>query len=332
MATSDAHASRFRAALRSAWNVRASLHASSSTTAYRIIDGRGDSLAGVYLDRYGPGVVLGVHDDARLTEEEVSIAANLTLDELAAHGIESVYVKRFARDRSRLGGRAPEESRTPTPRAGRLQPEALTVREHGAQFEVRLYDGFSTGLFLEQREHRRFLATLGAARALNLFAYTCGFGVPLAAAGATVVNVDVSSRYLTWGRRNLALNEVSGDRTRFHRMDALEFLAYAARRGDRFDLIVLDPPTFAAGGGRRSRGAWKAVSGYPRLVRAAAGVLARGGLIFASTNTRELASPSELAAMIEAALGRQPLWKQLPPWPTDVRERGRVAAALFEPR
>lgn len=324
------HAPRYRSVLSDAWTRRAPLHASPDTTAYRIIDGAGDGLPGVYVDRYGPAVVLGVHDDAGMAEDAIDSAAHITLEGLAAHGIESVYVKQFARDRSRLGGHAPEESHVATPRAGKSQPESLSVLEHGGTFEVRLYDGFSTGLFLEHREHRRFLATLGVERALNLFAYTCGFAVPLAAAGAAVVNVDVSSRYLAWGKRNFALNGLSADRTRFHRMDAFQYLAYAERRNERFDLIVVDPPTFAAGDSRRARRPWKAISDYPVLVRSAIRMLAPGGRVFASTNTRELANGDELARMIENALGRRPRWAELPAWPIDVRERGRVAAVLFQ--
>lgn len=324
-------ASRYRRALSDAWTRRAPLHASPDTTAYRIIDGAGDGLPGVYVDRYGPAVILGVHHDARMSEAAIDNAAHATLEELATHGIVSVYVKQFAKDRSRLGGHAPEESRAAMPRAGQPQPESLTVLEHGMKFDVRLYDGFSTGLFLEHREHRHFLATLGVGRALNLFAYTCGFAVHLAAAGAAIVNVDVSSRYLAWGKRNFALNDLALGDARFHRMDALEYLAYAERRHERFDLVVLDPPTFAAGDSRRGRRPWKSITDYPELVRSAARVLAPRGVIFASTNTRELASGDELATMLEGAFGRRLRRQKLPEWPIDVRERGRVAAILFQP-
>jgi 23S rRNA (cytosine1962-C5)-methyltransferase len=321
---------RFGSALQAAWDRRALLHESPHITAYRVVDGAGDDLPGIYLDRYGPALVLNVHDDAHLTDDAIGTAARTTLDLLERAGIESVYVKRFARDRSRLGGRAPDESHAATPRAGLAQPEAIVVREYSARFEIRLYDGFSTGLFLEHREHRRALAALAPPRALNLFAYTCAFAMPLAMAGSRVTNVDVSSRYLAWGRRNAAVNEVGPDAIRFTRMDALEYLAWAARRGDqRFELVILDPPTFAAGDARRGRRAWKASSDYPALVQAAVRVLAPGGVIFAATNARELATPSALAHVVEEALGRRPLWKPLPPWPVDVRERGRVAAVLF---
>ncbi|MGE3704124.1 MAG: class I SAM-dependent methyltransferase [Vicinamibacterales bacterium] len=320
---------RFQSLLLAALDRRAALR-TPDLTAYRIVDGRGDALEGLYLDRYGPATVLNVYDDARLDDAAVTLLAATTLETIGPDGVEAVYVKRFARDRSRLGGLAPEESRSAAPRAGRAQPEAIVVREYGSRFEIRLYDGFSTGLFLEHREHRRALVQPPPRRALNLFAYTCGFAVPLMAAGAHVTNVDVSNRYLSWGRRNLALNGLDPGAARFYRMDALAYLAYAARHPEeRFDLIILDPPTFAAGDPRQRRKPWRASADYPDLVRAAAAVLAPGGAVFAASNARELAEPAALARAIERGLGRTPTWTPLPPWPVDVREHGRVAAACF---
>jgi len=211
------------------------------------------------------------------------------------------------------------------------------VQEYESRFEVRLYDGHSTGLFLDHREHRRALSQRKPSRVLNLFAYTCAFAVPLAAAGARVTNVDVSARYLEWGRRNLALNGVAlngleAPGARFFRMDAFKYLAYAARRREeRFDLVILDPPTFGAGDSRRGVKPWKALENYPALVEAALSVLAPGGLVFAASNTRELAATGALARLITRALGSAPAWEPLPPWPVDVREAGRVAAVLFKP-
>ena len=301
-------------------------------TGYRVFDGAGDGIAGVYVDRYGPAAILNVYDDAGWDERAISGAAEAILDQLRSDGVASVYVKHFAKDRSRLGGAAPAESTSATPRAGVAQPDTLTVEEYGWRFEVRPYDGFSTGLFLEHRDHRRALAEVRAKRALNLFAYTCAFSVPLAAAGAHVTNVDVSARYLEWGRRNHALNEIDNARVKFTRMDAMAYLQYAARHAEqRFDLVILDPPTFGAGHSRRKIKTWKAEADYPQLLAAAARVLAPSGLIFAATNTRGLAEETTFRTMIERAIGRV-AWEELPPWPIDVRDRGRVAAALFRPR
>lgn len=324
--------SRFAEAFARSCAHRATLRAAPDVTAYRLFDGAGDGIAGVYVDRYGPAAILGVYDDSQWQDAAITEAARGVLEHLQSTGLEAVYVKRFHKDRSRLGGRAPAESSSATPRAGRPQPETLTVEEHGVRFEVRPYDGFSTGLFLEHREHRRALAQRGISRALNLFAYTCAFSVPLAAAGAHVTNVDVSARYLEWGRRNHTLNDVDPSRVRCSRMDAMAYLSYASRHAEeRFDLVVLDPPTFGAGDTRRGIKPWKATADYPKLLAAAARVLTPDGLIFAATNTRELAAERALRRLIETALGKVQ-WETLPPWPADVRERGRVAAALFRPR
>ena len=335
----DFAAARFADSLGAAGRRRAPVSEDGAVTSYRLIDGSGDGVPGVYLDRYGPAAVLNVHEDARLSQSWVTEAARLTLDQLAPlsgdgeqGGLEAVYVKAFARDRSRPGGRAPDELRAAIPRAGRAQPESLVVREYGSRFEVRLYDGLSTGLFFDHREHRRALSQRRLLRVLNLFAYTCAFAVPLAAAGARVTNVDVSARYLEWGKRNLALNGLEPSTARFFRMDAFAYLAYAERHPEeRFDLVILDPPTFAVGDRRRGVKPWKALADYPALVQAALRVLAPGGSVFAASNTRELAAPGVLARLVTEALGASPAWQTLPPWPADVSESGRVAAVLFIP-
>jgi 23S rRNA (cytosine1962-C5)-methyltransferase len=325
-------AATFSESLEAAWRRRAPIVDAGDVTAYRVLDGRGDGVPGVSLDRYGPAAVLNVYEDARLSHVSVTTAAQVTLEMLGPAGLEAVYVKPFARDRSRLGGRSPDESRDGAPRVGRRQPEALVVQEYASHFEVRLYDGHSTGLFLDLREHRRALSQRRPPRVLNLFAYTCAFAVPLTAVGARVTNVDVSARYLEWGKRNLALNGFEPSVARFFRMDAFEYLAYAARhREERFDLVILDPPTFAAGERRRGVKPWKAVDDYLALVQAAMRVLAPGGSVFAASNTRELAGNGALAQLVTSALGSAPAWQPLPPWPVDVTEAGRVAAVLFTP-
>ncbi len=151
------------------------------------------------------------------------------------------------------------------------------------------------------------------------------------AAGA-VTNVDVSGRYLDWGRRNLALNAVDGSSVRFLRRDAMDYLAQAARRDEeRFDLVILDPPTFAAANRRRGVTPWRAVDDYPALISAAVRVLAPGGVVFAASNTRELAKAGALADLVDASSHATAALARLPPWPLDVREPHRVAAVLFAP-
>ncbi|MBP7776879.1 MAG: class I SAM-dependent rRNA methyltransferase [Acidobacteria bacterium] len=325
-------AAEFARSLQAALRQRGPLVDRPDLTAYRVLDGAGDNAPGVSIDRYGAAAVLNVHDDLRLSHAAVTEMAAVVLDVLAPGGVAAVYVKAFARDRSRRGGDLPGEASVATPRAGVVLPETLVVTEYDTRFEVRPYDGLSTGLFLDHREHRQALAARRPHRALNLFAYTCAFAVPLAAAGAAVTNVDVSGRYLEWGRRNLALNGLEASPMRFLRRHAMEFLSQAARRPDeRFDLVILDPPTFGAANRRRGVDAWRAVDDYPALVAAAVGVLSPRGVVFAASNTRELAAAGALRAVVSAALTRAPRWLPLPPWPLDVREPNRVAAVLFAP-
>lgn len=322
----------FASTLARALERRRALLGLADLTAVRLLDGAGDAAAGIAVDRYGPGAVLNIADDGGLDADAVTAHARTVLDALAGDGVSAVYVKAFARDRSRLGGRLPAESTAAVPRVGAPLPEAIVVREYDTQFEVRLYDGLSTGLFLEHREHRRALAAMPPGRALNLFAYTCAFAVPLAARGWTVTNVDVSARYLEWGRRNLALNDLAAAPVRFLRRDAQSYLARAARHADeRYELVILDPPSFGAADRRRGVAAWSAVRDYPALVRAATGVVAPGGVIFAASNSRDLAAPGVLRTVIRDALGRSPRWRALPSWPPDVTDRERVAAVCFQP-
>ncbi len=148
----------FARALEHACRRRAALAGRADLTAWRVLDGKGDGVPGVTIDRYGPAAVLNVYDDAGLPHEAVTRVAEVTLEQLGPSGIEAVYVKAFVRDRSRLGGDLPGEATSPTPRAGSVLPESLVVEEYGVRYEVRPYDGLSTGLFLDHRDHRRALA------------------------------------------------------------------------------------------------------------------------------------------------------------------------------
>lgn len=347
MTGSAAPTERFEAMLAPALERRAGLVRAGVTECFRAFAGAGDGCAGVSLDVYGPGAVLIVNEGSALDEPSgaaVRRAAEAAARGLGAFGVRAVYAKAFAKDRSRLGGVHPDALRDPTPAAGEPLPECLIVREHACRFEVRLWDGFSTGLFLDQRENRRELARIAAAegrargapaRVLNTFAYTCGFSAACALAGAHVASVDVSARYLEWGKRNFAHNglDAADPAHRFARMDTFQFLDYARRKGLLFDLVILDPPSFASADKRRGVRAWSSVSDYAGLVERASERLDPGGLrlLFASTNTLELCRDGgrRLEREIVKGLGRAPRWLGLPQTPPDfASEAGRFAARL----
>ncbi len=175
---------------------------------------------------------------------------------------------------------------------GRSQYEKLdeaapdfVVHEHGLAFEVNLGRYLDTGLFLDHRETRRRVREVAAGRRLlNLFAYTGSFTVHAAAGGASAtVSVDLSRTYQAWTARNLALNGFGGDaRHRLVAADVLVWLGEAAAARERFDLIVLDPPSFS--NSKRMQSTFDVQRDHGALVRRTAGLLAPGGTLYFSTN------------------------------------------------
>ncbi|MBI5543930.1 MAG: class I SAM-dependent methyltransferase, partial [Deltaproteobacteria bacterium] len=171
------------------------------------------------------------------------------------------------------------------------------VVEHGLRFEVGLLPHRNSGLFLEAREARRWVrAHAESRRILNLFAYTCAFGVAAAAGGArATTNVDAVPSALTKGRRNYDLNGLPHDGRTFAKSDVLEALKRARKSKAGFDGIVLHPPPLATGGarGRRTDGA----KDFEKLVAACRDVLAPGGWLLVAWTATELPEAALTAAV-----------------------------------
>ncbi len=188
---------------------------------------------------------------------------------------------------------------------GRAQYEKLaaegpsfTVREHGLHFEVNLLRYLDSGLFLDPRETRRLVGAQAAGkRVLNLFAYTGSFTVYAARGGAAAtVSVDLSHTYQAWTARNLALNGIT-DRVR-HRLvtqDVMTWLGAATYGRERFDLIVLDPPSFS--NSKRMQDSFDVQRDQAPLLAATLRLLAPGGTLYFSTNRRGFKLEQEMAAM-----------------------------------
>lgn len=305
----------------------------------RLFSGAADGMDGVFVDVYDQGAVLIVYEGRAPRSFDPAAEARNVLATLKPLGVRAVYLKPFARDRSRLGGELPECVTQPQPAAGEVLPESFLIREHQWNLEIRLYDGLSTGLFLDQRDNRRWVAewcaqrrnTSAPASVLNTFAYTCAFSIAAATAGAITTSVDVSGRYIDWGKSGFAHNKLDADAHRFAKMDTFEFLGYALRKSLRYDLIILDPPSFGSGNKKKKIRPWSAVDDYARLVRSAVQLLNPQGVMFASTNTHELCRPGRLQREISAGLGRSPRWIELPPVPVDFeRDQDRFAATAFK--
>ena len=180
---------------------------------------------------------------------------------------------------------------TPQCVRGEAITERFPVRENGLTFLVNFGEGLSTGVFLDQRENRRRLlaADLAGKTLLNCFAYTCAFSVAAAKAGAVTTSVDLSRRYLDWGKDNFCANALNTAAQEFLVGDVFEWLKRFAKRGRTWDIVMLDPPTFSTTKkGRR----FQAARDYGELCRLAIPLVKKGGLLFASTNQRTIA-PAE---------------------------------------
>lgn len=160
------------------------------------------------------------------------------------------------------------------------------LREGGLSFLVNLSDYLDTGLFLDHRITRALVRDEARGRrVLNLFCYTGSFSVYAAAGGAeSVESLDLSKTYLAWAERNLELNGFRGRSFPLLREDALEFLASSLKAGRRWDLVVLDPPTFS--NSKRMRGSLDIGRDWIDLVRRCLDVLSTGGILYFSTNAR----------------------------------------------
>ncbi len=229
------------------------------------------------IDRYEEWV--HVQEYARKGRPAFTDAALGELTEALAEALE-VPADRFSfKMRERQRGSAQYRKQQ---RRGR---EAV-VREGGLRFLVNLDSYLDTGLFLDHRLTRaRVQDEAGGKRFLNLFAYTGSFTVYAAAGGAREsVTVDLSNTYLDWAARNLQLNGMELKRHRRERSDAFRYLEEAAAAGERFDLIVMDPPSFS--NSKRMDGVLDVQRDHPRLIRGCLRLLAPGGVLYFSNNLR----------------------------------------------
>ena len=159
------------------------------------------------------------------------------------------------------------------------------VMERGLRFEIDFSGGYSVGLFIDQRENRSFVRKSAPKQMLNCFAYTCSFSLAAAVAGANTVSVDLSQKSLEHGRANFALNDLPATGHHFIADDFFEVLPRLSRKDQKFDLIVLDPPTFS----RSHRGkTFQIESDFEGLLMAALEVADRDCRILLSTNCTAL--------------------------------------------
>lgn len=287
--------------------MRAAIIEPQQTDSFRILHGASDGRPGWYVDRLGE-FLLSQSEKPLSTEQEKQLQALLTQPHRPpplADRLTGAYHKIL----SRHLGRSTPAANSPQLLLGKGAPEQFIVRENGMKYELSFNEGYSVGLFLDQRDNRRRFLTghiaadleLGPWTSdfglLNCFAYTCGFSVCAALGGAKTTGLDLSKKYLEWGKRNFALNGLDPAAHDFIYGDAFDWLRRFARRGRRFDAVALDPPTFSRS---KEHGTFQAEKDFGRLAKAALAVLKPDGILFAATNAATL-KPEDFLAMISAA-------------------------------
>jgi len=250
----------------------------AQTNAVRLFDGAGDGLPGLTIDDFAGRWIVQTLDEREPTLDP-------------AVGYRSLYWKPLLKT-SKTG---------PKHLGGEPVQENFCVLESGLEFEIDFRAGYSPGLFLDQRINRNKLRGLARDRTLlNTFSYTCAFGVAAAIGGASTVNLDLSRHYLDWGKRNYEINRISLDNHDFIYGDVFDWLGRFQRRGRKFDLIILDPPTFSRD--RKSK-VFRIQDDYGNLAILAANCLNREGLLFCSTNFRGMTF-NEFLRILRTAIDR----------------------------
>lgn len=302
-----------------AWALRSALIDPAETDSFRVIHGAADKHPGWYVEKLGPHL-LSSSEHALSSEQKGQLESLLRLT--GAKGASHKVLTRHVRKSS-------PESVSPAHVLGEAPQEVFELRENGLRFEASMAEGYSFGLFLDQRDNRRRLAkgyvaagldfpegSGGARQVLNTFAYTCGFSVAAAAGGMAATSLDLSRKYLDWGRRNLALNQLTDERHDFIFGDAFGWMRRLARKARSFDVVILDPPTFSQS---KESGTFQAERDYGKLVGAALPLLKKGGVLLASSNAQTW-SPEVFVDQVATSVtkaGREVLHSHYGPQPPD---------------
>ncbi len=259
----------WRARIRSACEVRRTLGliGNAATTCYRLVHGEGDSLPGLVIDIYGTTAVVQCHS-VGMYRSRMQIAE--ALREVYGERLAAVYDKSSQTVPYKAGLNAVDGYLM-----GKVATPTQEVSENGHRFLVNWEEGQKTGFFLDQRCNRELVERYAAGRTvLNTFCYTGGFSVYAAAGGAKeVCSVDASERAVQLADENMRLN--FGDSFP-HTTLACDAVEYLKQIGDRYDLIILDPPAFA----KHHKVLVNSMQGYKRLNARALSQIRPGGILF----------------------------------------------------
>ncbi|MHA7107112.1 class I SAM-dependent rRNA methyltransferase [Bacillus sp. C-3-6] len=261
----------FESKIKSALHKRKQFYKSSDTTAFRVVNGEGDGLGGLIIDYYDGYYVVSWYSEGIYTFRDEIIAA---LQKVA--NFKGIYEKK----RFDTKGKYIEGDDFV---AGERGEFPLIVKENGVNFAVYLNDGAMVGVFLDQRNVRKQIRDKYAKgrTVLNMFSYTGAFSVFAALGGASkTTSVDLANRSLSKTIEQFSVNEVDYEAQDIIVEDVFLYFKYAAKKKRKFDMVVLDPPSFA----RSKKYTFSAAKDYKNLLKETIAITENNGIIVASTN------------------------------------------------
>ena len=259
----------FETLFRQAKEKRSAYYQDELTTAFRLFNQEGDGFGGLTVDLYGDYAVFSWYNSyVYQIRKVISEAFRQVFPEVLG-----------AYEKIRFKGLDYESAHV----YGQEAPDFFTVLENGVLYQVFMNDGLMTGIFLDQHEVRGSLVDgLAMGKSLlNMFSYTAAFSVAAAMGGASqTTSVDLAKRSRELSQAHFQVNGLSTDNHRFIVMDVFEYFKYAKRKGLTYDVIVLDPPSFA----RNKKQTFSVAKDYHKLISQSLEILNPEGIIIASTN------------------------------------------------
>ena len=259
----------FETLFRQAKEKRSAYYQDDLTTAFRLFNQEGDGFGGLTVDLYGDYVVFSWYNSYVYQIRKVISEAFRQVFPEVLGTYEKIRFKGLDYESAHVYGQE--------------APDFFTVLENGVLYQVFMNDGLMTGIFLDQHEVRGSLVDgLAMGKSLlNMFSYTAAFSVAAAMGGASqTTSVDLAKRSRELSEAHFQANEISTDDHRFIVMDVFEYFKYAKRKGLTYDVIVLDPPSFA----RNKKQTFSVAKDYHKLISQSLEILNPGGIIIASTN------------------------------------------------
>ena len=259
----------FEVLFRQAKEKRSAYYQDESTTAFRLFNQEGDGFGGLTVDLYGDYAVFSWYNSYVYQIRKVISEAFRQVFPEVLGTYEKIRFKGLDYESAHVYGQE--------------APDFFTVLENGVLYQVFMNDGLMTGIFLDQHEVRGSLVDgLAMGKSLlNMFSYTAAFSVAAAMGGASqTTSVDLAKRSRELSQAHFQANGISIDDHRFVVMDVFEYFKYAKRKGLTYDVIVLDPPSFA----RNKKQTFSVAKDYHKLISQSLEILNPGGIIIASTN------------------------------------------------